>query len=131
MMASMFKAGMMAATLLLVTHTSGWSDDGPMRHDSQRRDFDRQNGPHKQGRDQIGTDGLPSVISGLGTFAGAVSALRVRGNGIYFSSDITRTGTPRETRPVPLAKIISLSANGDVAHACTYEAGVCVIRGRR
>lgn len=68
--------------------------------------------------------GLPSVIPGIGTYAGSISALRVPGAGIYFM--VERSGY-KQTRPhlAPKARIIKIKA-GD--SACRYEAGVCVIR---
>ena len=67
---------------------------------------------------------LPSIIPGLGTYSGAFSALRVRGNGIYFS--VSGLGSDRPARPRPRAKIIDISSG--IADPCSYEAGVCVIR---
>ncbi len=67
--------------------------------------------------------GLPSILPGLGTYGGAVSALRVRGHGIYFS--VTGMGKKEETRPRPKATIIDVSSAPD---PCRYQAGVCVIR---
>jgi hypothetical protein len=136
MMAQSFKAGLMAAALLLSTQTGAWSGDGgAIRHESRRQHFHPQADPHthdrNHGRDQIGGEGLPSVISGLGTFAGSLSALRVRGNGIYFASDFTRTGNPGETLLAPRPKVISVGVPENAGQACAYEAGVCVIRGGR
>ncbi len=68
--------------------------------------------------------GLPSVIPGIGTYAGSISALRVPGAGIYFM--IERSGY-KQARPhlAPKARIIKVEAHDS---ACRYEAGVCVIR---
>ncbi|EKF61363.1 hypothetical protein QWE_02300 [Agrobacterium albertimagni AOL15] len=74
----------------------------------------------------IGSNGLPSVIPGIGTFSGSVSGLRIKGNGVFLAID-------RGLRPqviayrAPKAKIIEITAeNPD--EACSFEAGVCVIR---
>ena len=67
---------------------------------------------------------LPSIIPGLGTYSGAVSALRVRGNGIYFS--VSGIGGDRPAAPRPKATIIDVSSG--VADPCSYESDVCVIR---
>ncbi len=67
---------------------------------------------------------LPSIIPGLGTYSGAISALRVRGNGIYFS--VSGSGGERQEAPRPKAKIVDVSSG--IANPCSYEAGVCVIR---
>ncbi|ODS58372.1 MAG: hypothetical protein ABS40_02190 [Agrobacterium sp. SCN 61-19] len=79
-----------------------------------------------QGQAVIGSNGLPSVIPGIGTFVGSVSGLRIKGNGVFLAID-------RGLRPqviayrAPKAKIIEISAeNPD--EACSFEAGVCVIR---
>jgi hypothetical protein len=124
----------------------GWrgSDDGRQAHRRDRRDDrHRDNGDHGGGRygdrgysggAYVGGDGLPSIIPGVGTFAGGLSAMRVRGNGIYFSSDLGSTGDA-DRRSLPLQpKIIHIDQ--DVASGeflayddCQYEAGVCVIRG--
>lgn len=81
---------------------------------------------HGRGEAVVGSNGLPSVIPGIGTFAGSISGLRIKGNGVFFAID-------RATEPkvlayrAPKAKIIEISAeNPD--DACSFEAGVCVIR---
>ena len=74
----------------------------------------------------IGGDGLPSVVPGLGTFAGSIAAVRVKGNGIYFA--VNRT--PRNVVKVklaPKAYIIEIDPENEDS-LCSYEAGVCVIR---
>lgn len=73
----------------------------------------------------VGGDGLPSVVPGLGTFAGSIAAVRAKGNGIYFASDIS----VRKTAPyqAPKARIIEVSLENPEG-ACSFEAGVCVIR---
>lgn len=136
MMSHVFKAGMTAAAVLLSTQTVAWSENGgSMRHESHRRDFHRQHSLHKpdrrHDRDQVGGNGLPSVISGLGTFAGSVSALRVRENGIYFASTVDGKDRAREKHVAPRARIISVGIPEDAKNACAYEAGICVIRGGR
>lgn len=80
------------------------------------------------GRSQaiIGSNGLPSVIPGIGTFAGNISGLRIKGNGVFFA--INRAPGPKVIAyHPPVAKIIEISAE-DADQACSYEAGVCVIR---
>lgn len=89
--------------------------------------YDQRHGQH-HGRSQaiIGSNGLPSVIPGIGTFAGNISGQRIKGNGVFFA--INRAPGPKVIayRP-PVAKIIEISAE-DADQACSYEAGVCVIR---
>lgn len=107
-----------AATIALISST-GIGLAGDRHH--------RGHGHHKsQGQAVIGSNGLPSVIPGIGTFVGSVSGLRVKGNGVFLAID-------RGLRPqiiayrAPKAKIIEISAeNPD--EACSFEAGVCVIR---
>lgn len=73
----------------------------------------------------IGGSGLPSVIPGIGTFAGSISGVRIKGNGVFFAID-RRAATVVAYR-APKAKIIEISAE-DPESACSFEAGVCVIR---
>ncbi|GEO85735.1 MULTISPECIES: hypothetical protein [Alphaproteobacteria] len=75
----------------------------------------------------VGGAGLPSVVPGIGTFAGSISAVRVRGTGIYFAIE----GSRRKmiTYRPPVAKIIEVGADMENS-ACSFEAGVCVIRPR-
>jgi hypothetical protein len=136
MMSHVLKAGMIAAAVLLSTQTVAWSgNDGPMRHESHRKDFHRPHSVHKpdrhRDRDQVGGNGLPSVVSGLGTFAGSLSALRVRENGLYFASAVDGKDRARETHLAPRARIMSVGAQENAGNGCAYEAGVCVIRGGR
>lgn len=81
--------------------------------------------PHLQA--VVGGAGLPSVVPGIGTFAGSISAVRVRGSGMYFAIEGSRSGVI-PYRP-PVARIIGIDAEMDDS-ACSYEAGVCVIRPR-
>lgn len=68
--------------------------------------------------------GLPTVIPGIGTYAGAISGVNIRGVGNYFFVD---RGPRVVLAPVlaPKARIIVVDGNDN---ACSYEAGVCVIR---
>ena len=76
----------------------------------------------------IGGNGLPSVVPGLGTFAGSLTAVRVKGTGIYMAIEKWPVNN-RTTYQPPKAKIIEIDAEtGD--SACSFEAGVCVIRPR-
>ncbi|WP_416407690.1 hypothetical protein [Agrobacterium rosae] len=89
----------------------------------------RRNFGHHQAT--VGSNGLPSVIPRIGTYSGAISALRVRGNGNYFAIDngLSRAGQDRRAAmPVaPKARIIHVDAQS-ISSACAYEKGVCVIR---
>ncbi len=99
--------------------SAGDFDDAPRRHLHGRG--------HDHRQDIVGGAGLPSVVPGIGTFAGSVSAARVRGNGIYFAVEGSRSDVV-SYRP-PVAKIIEVEAEMEDS-ACSYEAGVCVIRLR-
>lgn len=89
--------------------------------------YDRYSG-HHHGRSEaiIGSNGLPSVIPGIGTFAGSISGLRIKGNGVFFAINPASGPKSIAYRP-PKAKIIEISEE-DADQACAYEAGVCVIR---
>jgi hypothetical protein len=81
---------------------------------------------HGRGEAIIGSNGLPSVIPGIGTFAGSISGLRIKGNGVFFAID-------RDVRPkvvayrAPKAKIIEISEENQ-DESCSFEAGVCIVR---
>jgi hypothetical protein len=86
----------------------------------------RQHGHHNRSQGVIGGNGLPSVVPGVGTFAGSIAAVRIKGSGIYFYRD----GAARPTvvsYKAPKARIIEISEDAPDA-ACSFEAGVCVIR---
>lgn len=112
-----------AALALLLAGTAplsaGEFEDAPRLHHHQRG--------HDHRQDIVGGAGLPSVVPGIGTFAGSISAARVRGNGIYFAVEGSRSDVV-SYRP-PVAKIIEVEAEMEDS-ACSYEAGVCVIRLR-
>ena len=75
-----------------------------------------------------GGSGLPSRVRGLGTYAGGISAVRFRGEGVYFSADGGGAYLPRVKRPLRAGpRIIHVDRDGADAR-CSYEAGVCVIR---
>ncbi|MFC3161907.1 hypothetical protein [Ciceribacter thiooxidans] len=87
---------------------------------------------HQPNPGVVAGSGLPSVLPGIGTYAGDVSALRIRGNGIYFMVGHS-TYRPVPLRLAPKALIIDVNAkvtadNKSLESACRYEAGVCVIR---
>jgi hypothetical protein len=79
-----------------------------------------------------------SIIGGLGTYVGNLDVTRDRGNGIYFMRD-GYGWAPQAQDPAavlaPKAKIIDVEqamASGNPfapRNACSYENGVCVIRG--
>lgn len=94
-----------------------------------RRDY-QHHYQHRQSQVSFSTDGLPSTLSG-GTYVGAISALRVRGNGNYFAigGGLSRKGATLTTgsQLAPKAKIINVRAE-TADDASAYEHGVCIIR---
>lgn len=92
--------------------------------------YGRRDYRHRQSQVSFSTDGLLSTLSG-GTYVGAISALRVRGNGNYFAvgGRLARNGAgvTMGTQLAPKAKIINVRA-GTAGNACAYEHGVCIIR---
>lgn len=77
----------------------------------------------------IGSAGLPSVVPGIGTFVGSISAVRIKGNGVFVA--VNRSPRPQAVvYRAPKSRIIEVSAeNPD--DACRFESGVCVIRLKR
>ncbi|MCA1492611.1 hypothetical protein [Sinorhizobium alkalisoli] len=83
------------------------------------------------GYDSYDSYEVPSVIPGIGTYAGNLSAYRDEGNGIYFSRAssygyIAENGFYPQA-PGKRAKIIVVTP-GTNASACSFESGVCVVR---
>ncbi|WP_034853002.1 hypothetical protein [Sinorhizobium sojae] len=83
------------------------------------------------GQIPYGSYDVPSVIPGIGTYAGNISAYRDEGNGIYFRRAdsygyIAENGVYARA-PGKRAKIIVVTP-GVNASACSFEAGVCVVR---
>jgi len=77
---------------------------------------------------------LPSVIPGIGTYAGDLSAYEEVGNGIYFRRTLDYRYVAEndfydfyDSPPMKRAKIIFVTPKTN-ASACSFEAGVCVIR---
>ncbi|MFK3778938.1 hypothetical protein [Agrobacterium sp. NPDC089420] len=111
---------MMVAGVIFTFMPPAAAEDFHSRHDNR----------HRQSQVSFSTDGLPSTLSG-GTYVGAISALRVRGNGNYFAigGGFARRGvsdTPA-AQLAPKAKIINVQAE-TAGNACAYEHGVCIIR---
>lgn len=120
-------AGVLVSTLCLATS----SHAGDFRHDGHRG----HHGGHHQGYNQgiVGGDGLPSVVPRVGTFAGSINAVRVPKVGIYMSASGLGSGRSSVVVPrhrTPKATIIDVNVE-TADSACSYEAGVCVIRLRR
>lgn len=90
--------------------------------EAARPDRQRRQAPVYSGH----RSGLPSILPGIGTYSGGVSALRVKGHGIYFSVD-PLARTPVRPSLAPVARIVPVAG----AAACSMEAGVCVIRPLR
>jgi hypothetical protein len=91
---------------------------------------DRHPHHHHQRQQSVGGgDGLPSVVPGVGTFAGNLSAVHIKGNGLFIAFD-RRANHRTVVVPAPKAQIIEISAENEDS-ACSFEAGVCVIRPGR
>ncbi|THV22390.1 hypothetical protein [Peteryoungia ipomoeae] len=88
----------------------------------------RQGGHHKE-QSVIGSAGLPSVVPGIGTFVGSISAVRIKGNGVFVAVNRTPRSLVVDYRP-PKARIIEVSAE-NTDEACHFQAGVCIIRPKK
>jgi hypothetical protein len=75
-----------------------------------------------------GVNGLPVHLHGIGTFAGAITATRIHGNGVYIAIE-PGVGEAAQAAPAPRAKIINVSENPE-KDICSMEHGVCVIRAK-
>lgn len=74
-----------------------------------------------------GGNGVPSHIRDVGTYAGSAYAMRARRNGTYVSADGAIHNTAQTTGNWTSPAIIRINAR-TMDEACSYEAGVCVIR---
>ena len=84
-------------------------------------------GKQHQQRSFYGGNGLPSYIRGLGTYAGSVSGVRARGNGIYFAVNGQGYSDPPTKGQSLRPRLIHVNSS-TMGAECSYEAGVCVIR---
>ena len=75
-----------------------------------------------------GTNGLPSYVRGIGTYAGGLSAARFGGSGIYFSAQGGGAYLPDSYRKSTVEPRIIRVNQRTLNDSCHYEAGVCVIR---
>lgn len=103
------------------SHTRETRGDRPHQHGHHPR-------PHHGHRETIGGGyGVPSIVPGVGTYAGTVSALHVRGNGTYYYAEGFGPAVPADVMigPAPRSKIIDVQKH---QNPCSFEAGVCVIR---
>lgn len=83
---------------------------------------------HHGHRETIGGGyGVPSIVPGVGTYAGTISALHVRGNGTYYYAEGFGPALPTDVpvEPAPRSKMIDVHKR---QNPCSFEAGVCVIR---
>lgn len=114
------------------------------RHFVENRRWDRQgdgrrNRPAEIARSDAPRGYLRARPHQLGGFyGGGVEAYPVAGNGIYFLQDGYGWGyePAADSRPVPTAKVIDVdeatrAGRSAFADACSYEHGVCIIRGGR
>ncbi len=114
----LFRVALASALPILVSSTLAVAGDRMMdRHPHHH---------HQHQQSVIGGNGLPSVVPGVGTFAGDLSAVRIKGNGIFMAFD-RRANHRAVIVPAPKARIIEISVENEDS-ACSFEAGVCVIR---
>lgn len=126
MVTRLARTGLVIAGALSIVLNATWLSAGEYGHALHPQNYGHGHG-HPHSDTVVGGAGLPSVVPGIGTFAGSISAVRVRGSGVYFAIEGSR-GDIITYRP-PAAKIIEIDAEMDDS-ACSYEAGVCVIRPR-
>lgn len=74
-----------------------------------------------------GGNGMPSYIRNVGTYSGAASAIRAHRNGTYISANGAVSHPTPKTGGWDRPQIIRINAR-TMGEACSYEAGVCVIR---
>lgn len=121
----MFRRTMLRVTTVLIVICSGFipalAGDYRGHSDGWRT--------HRQAKQSVvGGDGLPSYVSRIGTYAGGISAVRFKRNGIYFSAQGGNAYLPMRGRISTVEpRIISVNERSSNAN-CSYEAGVCVIR---
>ena len=112
-------------------HLPGWQRERPHRGNGYVQTREHQHGSQNhRPRDRVGGNGLPSYVQGVGTFAGGLSAVRFRKNGIYFFADGLGGAVAQDEQA--RARIIEVSpgkAAGRIPSACSMEHGVCVVRG--
>lgn len=85
---------------------------------------------HSEGQKQksyYGGNGVPSQIRNVGTYAGSAYAMRARRNGTYMSAD-GAINNPTDIRGNWTSPAIIRIKAKTMDEACSYEAGVCVIR---
>ncbi len=118
---SLFRVALASALALPLASTVASAGDWGADHHRHRHEHHQQS--------VFGGDGLPSVVPGVGTFVGSLSAVRIKGNGIFIALDRRQ---PRHSVIVaaPKVQIIEISAENEDS-ACSFEAGVCVIRPGR
>ncbi|NTJ43293.1 hypothetical protein G6L28_11875 [Agrobacterium larrymoorei] len=75
-----------------------------------------------------GGKGLPSYDRGIGTYAGGISAVRFKRNGIYFALDRGSINTGSIKRAGEIRSRVITVNRETMGAECSYEAGVCVIR---
>lgn len=84
-------------------------------------------GNRQKQQSYYGGNGVPSHIRNVGTYAGSAYAMRARRNGTYVSAEGAINNAARTTGNWTRPAIIRVNAR-TMDEACSYEAGVCVIR---
>lgn len=118
-----------AAAAMIVLSVPPASAMDALRHHGRHPGFFDEAGrfPHREALlAGISVNGLPTHIPGLGTYVGAISAVRDRGNGNYFALE-DGLGMADLSIDRGAAKIIHVTPETAAAN-CRYEYGVCIIR---
>lgn len=127
-------AALFASLASAANARDGWSDagSGVYRLDSNRW-VDRADNMSDVEGFRVFYTGTASFVRKLGIFSGALQARPIPDFGVYFSryfSEDYWRGQEGRVVLAPKAKIIDVDAGlRGFGNACSYEFGVCVIRG--
>ena len=95
-----------------------------------RDNFEYEKRSHREGQKQryyYGGNGLPSHIRNVGTYSGSAFAIHKPRNGTYVSANGAVSHLTKTSEGWDRPQIIRINAK-TMDEACSYEAGVCVIR---
>lgn len=121
----MFKRNVLQVTTVFMAACSGFI---PALAGDYRGHLDERRNHWQAKQSVVGGNGLPSHVARIGTYAGGISAVSFKRNGIYFSADGGGEYLPVRGRISSVEpRIISVNKRSANAN-CSYEAGVCVIR---
>ena len=95
-----------------------------------RDNFEYEKRSHREGQKQrsyYGGNGVTSYIRNVGAYSGSAFAIREPRNGTYVSADGAVSHLTKTSGGWDRPQIIRINAK-TMDEACSYEAGVCVIR---